>query len=96
MQNLDKIAIVIAAVIILGGIALTLLGGDPGQDADDLLVDRPADREVALGLDSLAGGPGQARFRLGDVGAGHLADLESVLRGLELASDDLLVVDPQI
>src|SRR3546814_5932043 len=58
--------------------------------ADHVLIGCPARAEVALRADAVGGGAGQAAFRLGNVGARQLADVEAVLSRLELAAEPLL------
>ena len=53
-------------------------------------------RQIAFRLDAVGARPGQAGLGLRNVGARDLADLEAVARGVELALQDLLVVDVEV
>ncbi len=60
--------------------------------ADDLLEAAAAGAQVGAGRIEAGHRVGAPRFRLGDVGARHLADREAVLRGLQLARQHVDVV----
>ena len=51
--------------------------------------------QIALGGDAVGGCAGQTRFGLADIGARDFAHPEAVLRGFQLAPQNLFVVDVQ-
>ena len=60
--------------------------------ADHLAVGRLARRQPALGFGELRTPELEARFGLGDVGSGEVADLEAVAGRLEVGLEDLHVI----
>ena len=67
-----------------------------GSSTDHPLVEGARAGEIGLGLLDVGAGARQTGFGLGDVGARHLADLEAVAGGLQLALQALLVVEREI
>ena len=65
-------------------------------DADDLPEPGDAPPQVRLRYADLRTGQGEPRLGLGDVGAGHLADVEAVARLPQLLLEDLDVVAAEV
>ena len=67
-----------------------------GKLADHALIAGPGRFQLALGGGPLCDGACQPRFRLRDIGARHLADLELVARRLKAPAQHIDIVDRQL
>ena len=63
-----------------------------GRPADLMFEIRPADRELAFGVDQIGLRAGQTGLRLGHVGSGQFADSELFLRRVALLLQDRDIV----